>query len=283
MVPMNRVVIIYLLSLAAFFVLLGVFYFLRRHFKTKRRALWRRLPFPADWKKILLKNVSLYRRLPEPLRKELHGHINVFLREKSFEGCRGLKITDEVRVIIAAQACLLLLNKRPTYYPKLSAVLVYPHPYITKEHTPIDNQYLSEEIENLGESWEWGIVVLAWDQIKEDAQGEDEGNNLVIHEFAHQLDVEEHQWASGVPKLADASKYQKWSKVFKTEFEELRHEIDSEMETLIDEYGATDPAEFFAVASEIFFMRSSELKKEHSDLYEVLKDFYRLDPAKWGE
>jgi Mlc titration factor MtfA (ptsG expression regulator) len=239
-------------------------------------------PFPPEWESILNLNVVLYRHLPDPLKKELQGHIQVFLGEKIFEGCGGLKITDEIRVTIAAQACILLLNRKPTYYPTLYTILVYPGAYVAKKTTVVGMQHFEEMTVRAGESWTRGEVVLAWDEVRQEALDLAEGHNVVLHEFAHQLD-QENGSANGAPILEKGSSYKTWARVLSKEYEDLRWNALSGRKDIIDAYGATNPAEFFAVATETFFERPKQMKLTHPELYEELESYYKLDPLKWFE
>ncbi len=246
-----------------------------------RRLLGR--PFPAEWEKILNRNVALYRHLPNVLKKELKGHINVFLGEKNFEGCGGLEITDEIRVTIAAQACILLLNRvKPTYYPTLYSILVYPSAYVAKKVTVNGMQHTEEMTVRGGESWTRGEVVLAWDFVRKAAIDLSFGHNVVLHEFAHQLDQEDGR-ANGAPILGKSTSYKTWARVLSRDYEGLRQSALSARRDIMDAYGATNPAEFFAVATETFFERPKQMKLAHLELYEELKSYYGLDPLKWFE
>ena len=169
-------------------------------------------PLPEEWERILKQNVPLYSRLPDALRRQLQGLINIFLHEKRFEGCSGLEITDEIRVTVAAQACILLLNRKTDFYPRLSSILVYPGAYMAKEvwQTPAGFE-VEEESVRLGESWESGTVVLAWDNIKHGAWDWKDGHNVVLHEFAHRLD-QQNGTANGAPILAQRSRYVTWAR-----------------------------------------------------------------------
>jgi Mlc titration factor MtfA (ptsG expression regulator) len=240
-------------------------------------------PFPPEWEEILERNVALYRYLPDPLKKELHGHINVFLGEKNFEGCGGLKITDEIRVTIAAQACILLLNRaKPTYYPTLYSILVYPSAYVAKKVTVEGMQHTEEMSVRGGESWTRGEVVLAWDFVRKAAIDLTFGHNVVLHEFAHQLDQEDGR-ANGAPILGKSTSYKTWAHVLSHDYEGLRRDALSGRKDIMDAYGATNPAEFFAVATETFFEKPKQMKLAHPELYEELRSYYGLDPLKWFE
>ncbi|HEY9727834.1 MAG TPA: M90 family metallopeptidase [Chroococcales cyanobacterium] len=247
--------------------------------KLKRRWLARR-PFPSEWIVILERSVPLYQYLPVSLRKRLRGHIQVFLAEKTFKGCGGLLLTDEIKVTIAAIAALLLLNERGSYFSKLRLILVYPSAFIANQARSFGDYYLEEQQVKAGESWRTGIVVLSWENIKYDVKHWQDGRNVVLHEFAHQLDQEAGN-ASGVPILEKRSDYVTWGQVFRKEYEQLCRAVERGVETAIDEYGATEPAEFFAVATETFFEKPLQLQRKHPELYQELKRYYKLDPVEW--
>ncbi|WZP00624.1 zinc-dependent peptidase [Isosphaeraceae bacterium EP7] len=248
------------------------------YFRRRRRETLRARPFPADWEAILRKNVPLDARLDEADRAELRGHIQVFLAEKHFEGCGGLELTDEIKVTIAAQACLLLLHRETDYYRKLITVLVYPAAYQAKSVENLGGGMVLEggEEGRLGEAWAGGVVVLSWDDVRSGSADLRDGHNVVLHEFAHQLDQEDGV-ADGAPILEQRGQYVAWARVLGTEYEQLRN---SRGKSVLNRYGATKPAEFFAVATECFFEKPMQLKRKHPELYEELKEYYRQDPEK---
>lgn len=247
----------------------------------RRRRKLRETPFPAAWREILHRRVPYFRRLPPDLQIQLKRHIQVFLAEKSFVGCDGLEIDDEVRVTIAAQACLLILNRKTGYYPNLRQILVYPGAFIVERLRPEPSGVLQEHRQALsGESWTHGQVVLSWEDATQGAAIADDGRNVVIHEFAHQLD-QEKGFANGAPLLGRRERYSRWSQVLGTEFARLREQSFTQMPSLLSYYGATDPAEFFAVASEVFFEQPEQMFAEHPALYRELRDLYRVDPLAW--
>ena len=222
-----------------------------------------------------------FSRLPAALQLQLKGHIQVFVAEKPFVGCAGLVVTDDMRVTIAAQACLLILNRRTRYFPNLSQILVYPGAFIVDKVRTDGSGILQEQRQVLaGESWSQGQVVLSWTDVLEGAAVADDGRNVVIHEFAHQLD-QELGHANGAPILARRQHYQSWSRVLSVAFARLREQARLGEPSLLSHYGATDPAEFFAVASEVFFEQPQQLAMEHAALYAELHRFYRVDPLSW--
>ena len=235
---------------------------------------------PQAWQEILRRNLPPYASLSDEERRRLHGTTNVFLAEKRFEGCGGLVLSDEVRVTIAAQACMLLLNRPVAVYPKLRTVLVYPSTYVVGKRGLFgDEEPVSVR---LGESWQRGVVVLAWDSVKGGAANFDDGHNVALHEFAHQLDQEDGR-GDGAPLLDSPSAYQTWARVFSREYESLRGRIKRGRRTVMESYGATNPAEFFAVATETFFEKPKQLHAKHPALYEELRQYYRTDPLRWTD
>jgi hypothetical protein len=236
-------------------------------------------PFPSEWREILRRGVYLYRHAPVELRDAWHKRIQLFLVEKTFEGCGGLVVTEEMKLVIAAEACLLLLNKRLRAYPRLRSILVYPHAYWAEGMTQLGTQFVKEPSLRAGESWLGGAVVLAWDVVAREAVSQGVGN-VVLHEFAHQLDQEDGR-ADGAPLLASSSRYAAWARVFSAEYKHLVDDIARSRPHVLDAYGATNPAEFFAVATEAFFERPAALHRRDRELYEQLREYYQLDPVSW--
>jgi len=250
--------------------------------QARRRLRIRGEPFPAAWRGILRRRVPYYRRLPPDLQSQLRKHMQVFLAEKRFDGCAGQEITDEVRVTIAAQACLLLLNQPTHYFRKLREILVYPGAFVVERLRHEPSGVLQEQRRALsGESWTGGQVILSWEDVLEGAALDDDGRNVVIHEFAHQLD-QEKGYANGAPALAGRERCARWSEVMAQEFARLQQHAALGIPCLLSDYGATDPAEFFAVASEVFFEQPARMAAEHPALYAELAAFYRVDPAAFG-
>jgi hypothetical protein len=248
-------------------------------FKKRRRNRIAGQPFPRQWLEILENNLPLYNRLSIDDALELQRHILIFLNEKRFEGCGGLDITDEIKVIIAAQACILLLHRKTDYYPGLSSILVYPHAFIVRRVERLDAGVIADGPEVLsGESWRQGSVVLSWDDVKHGAADIRDGQNVVFHEFAHQLDSAGGK-GDNSEVLRNHSSYITWARVLQKDYEKLRQATQQNNPAFLNKYGAIDPAEFFAVATEFFFEKPAELKQIHPDLYNELKRFYHQDPA----
>ncbi len=225
------------------------------------------------------RNVPFYHNLTSEERDELHGHIQVFLHEKKFEGCGGLVITDEIRVTIAAQACILLLHRDTDYFPHTTSILVYPYHYFASTARRLPGGIVEERVQGrLGESWKRGPIVLSWDDVVNGAADPNDGHNVVFHEFAHALDSESGAM-NGAPDLAHSNMYTAWARIMSNEYNKLIMALATNHGHLIDAYGASSPAEFFAVVTEIFFEKPQQLKKLHPELYDQLRIFYKQDPA----
>lgn len=248
-------------------------------FRRWRRKRLAQQPLGKDRRVLIGRNVPAYLRLPEEGRRELEGLVQIFLDEKPFEGCGGLKITDEIRITIAAYACILLLGRDTDIYPKLRSILVYPSSYVAPLSRREPDGTVTEGLQaRSGESWSHGNVVLSWDDVLRCSSAEPTGRNVVLHEFAHQLDTESGS-AEGAPALPDVSLYAEWARVLGAEYQALIDAVETGKPTLLDKYGASSPAEFFAVATECFFEKPLELATLHPELHGQLKLFYRQDPG----
>lgn len=247
-----------------------------------RRNRLKHRPFSPLWNAIIETNLPIYLRFSPAERRRLQGHVQVFLAEKQFIGCGGLQVTEEMKLVIAAISCLLLLNERGKYFPRLRSILVYPSTYLVNETTSTGNYVVeARRVARLGESWTSDQVILSWEQVKRDTCNWRDGHNLVLHEFAHQLDQEDGR-AEGVPILQRNSDYPIWAEVMAEEYQHLCNDVERGVKTVIDSYGATNPAEFFAVATETFFEKPHQLLKKHPALYEQLQRYYQLDPVQWA-
>jgi MtfA peptidase len=247
--------------------------------KHRRRARVRARPFPPEWQAIIQRNVPMYGRLPEADRHELRARVQVFIAEKNFEGAGGLEMTDEVRVTIAAQACILLLRLDDDQnYPRLRSIVVYPSAYRVPRQARDGMIEREDHAVHLGESWTHGAVVLSWNSARRGAADPRDGKNVILHEFAHQLDQEDGA-ADGTPELERLALYAPWARVLSEHYLALRKAARTGRRTLLDTYGATNEAEFFAAASECFFERPVQLRTRHPELYQELSAYYGQDPA----
>lgn len=250
-------------------------------FKRWRRRRLGNREFPEAWLRIIEKNVPLYDRMPPEDKAELRRHILIFTGEKRFEGCRGLEITDEIKVTIAAQACILLLHRKTDYYPGLSTILVYPRAFVARRAEHLPGGVVSEWPQALrGESWHRGPVILSWDDIKHDTADINDGHNVIFHEFAHQIESYGGKRDSSAV-LKNRSSYIAWARALQKDYEKLRRAAARRQPTFLNQYGATNPAEFFAVVTEFFFEKPAELKEIHQELYDELKQFYHQDPVRY--
>ena len=248
-----------------------------------RWQLWRRErlrapPFPAAWRRILRRRVPAVARPPYDLQRRLKRHIQVFVAEKTFIGCQGQAISDEVRVTIAAQACLLLLgHAQADCFPRLTQILVYPDTFVTQREQALGNGLVqAQALAMSGESWSQGQVILSWADVVAGAADPADGRNVVLHEFAHQID-QDSGVADGRPWRPTPLLRQRWATVMDAAFEHLRQTPS----TVIDAYGATQPAEFFAVLTEAFFERPQALAAEVPAVYRELAALYGVDPRAW--
>lgn len=248
----------------------------------RRRNRLRSQPFPTSWLTILRQNVPYHERLTSAEQQELQGDIQVLVGEKNFEGCGGLEMNDEITVTIAAYACILLLHRQHDFYPRLQSILVYPdaYPAPAVRQGP-GNTFIEGHEVRLGESWRTGAVVLSWNHVHHRPSDLSGGRNVVLHEFAHQLD-QENGPVDGAPLLPKSSMYAAWARILGREYQKLSEDARADRPTVLDKYGATNPAEFFAVVTEHFFEQPGQLKQQHPQLYEELKLYYRQDPAGTG-
>ncbi len=248
--------------------------------KTRRRNRLRAQPFPASWLGIIRRNVPSYDRLTPAEQRNLQGTIQVLVAEKNFEGCGGLEMTDEIKITIAAYACILLLHLQHDYYPRLQSILVYPDAYpVPAVRRRVGNIVVEGTEMRAGESWQTGVVVISWNHVFHRPVDPGGTRNVALHEFAHQLDQEKGV-ADGTPVLPNTSMYRAWARILSREYKTLGEAVDADRPTLLDKYGATNPAEFFAVVTEYFFGHSQQLKERHPELYEELKLYYRQDPSR---
>lgn len=274
------------LGLGLIFLAWNALKFIKHH---RRKKLIQK-PLKPDWIEILQNNVGLYSILPDALRTELHGHIQLFLDEKEFIG-QEIQITDEIKLTIAGNACMLLLqdplqtgknqadnNRRFTDF---TSIIVYPDTYVAKQTMQeglVEHQEFSTRA---GESWVRGPIVLSWKDSLRGSSHPRNGHNVVLHEFAHKLD-EQNNIMDGLPVLKEKSQYAEWTSVFREEYEALKKRAKRGKNKVLDEYGTVSPPEFFAVATEPFFEKPKRMKKRLPNLYTQLKKFYRVDPATWN-
>lgn len=250
-----------------------IFGWLRR--RRRRRVL--AAPVSRHWRS-WLEELPFYATLDEDERTHLVAITRVLVAEKNWEGCSGLEMTEEIQVVIAAQAALLLLNLDHDHYADVESILVHPTSFESPYEWRDELGIVAEGVEQLGEAWYRGPVLLAWDSARHGTLDPLDGTNLVLHEFAHRLDFATG-WIDGTPPLDGRVSPDAWSRVMTTAYEQLCEDADAERETVLDPYGANNEAEFFAVAVETFFERAVETRAAHPELYDLLARYFRQDPA----
>jgi len=239
-----------------------------------------RADVPGAWRALIESRVPLTRTLTAEEWNRLLGLVSEFVREKNFEGIDGLAVTEEIKVIVAAQACLLLLHLDMGPFPRVKSIILYPGTFVPKVprldgHIGIEPEEESAPL--LGESLR-GVIVLSWDGVRQSLAGSEDGHNVVLHEFAHELDQEDG-YVDGIPLLEPPQSTRVWARVLRERFEELQQKTKEGEPDLLNAYGATNRAEFFAVATELFFERPVAMRERYPDLYRELQGFYRQDPA----
>lgn len=244
-----------------------------------KRWWMRGKPFPDSWQHILDEKVPYCQKLPESYQEILRQRMMVFIHEKLFEGCGGLKMTEQIKVIISAYACILILEETSDYYPDLQTILVYPDDYLAPVHEEDESGIITTGSEaRKGESWDTGSIVLSWRDIEENIYDEKNYQNLIFHEFAHQLD-QHYGLTAGINLEGEVTQKNEWNDILAASYKELRRKVKMKKSSVLDVYGVSEPAEFFAVATEAFFLNPCRLKKENSKLYRQLFDFYKIDPS----
>ncbi|WP_417736182.1 zinc-dependent peptidase [Rosistilla oblonga] len=246
----------------------------------RRRDRIRRQPMRIDWSQIIDRNVAYVHRLNRDERAKLESDALVFIAEKNWEGCQGLTMNDEIRVTIAAQISLLCLGFTDQFFDMVQSILVYPDVYTAKSHTSIGSGVLMEGVSHReGEAWYRGPVILSWADVLEDGDRDNDGNNLVLHEFAHQLDMLNGRVVDGTPPLETQAQFDRWQTLIEREYEQLVSDCQYGRSHVINSYGAEHISEFFAVATETFFERPLSFRARHPELYEIFSQYYRQNPA----
>ncbi len=261
-------------------LLVAAFLLYRWHSRRQKREQLLATPLTSEQRDVVARLVPLADRLPQPLRLKLEGKINLFLHQITFRGQNGIEVSEEMRLSIAAQACLLIVNS-PVWYDTLRNVLIYPSAFLT--HRDSHDGYVVHENRHatLGESWARGPVILSWDHALHGGLNSEDGHNVVIHEFAHQLDsLNGH--SNGIPILRKGQAYAGWEKAMLDAYQYHVERVERGGRTLIDPYGATNHEEFFAEAIVTFFERPRALRSEEPALYAQLVELLALDPAQWS-
>lgn len=232
-----------------------------------RRRRWARRPFPSQWLPHLQQHVPFYASLSADVRERFLRHLQAFVWEKHFIGAGGLEITDEIRIVVAATAVRLVLYLNLSYYDRLTEIVVYPSHF----RPPDANGVV------FGEAHSWGTVVLSWEAVLDGLSNAKDGHDTATHEFAHVLDRADGAF-DGTPELRSLAHYHPWADVMSEHYVKLR-EGRRRQRKVLRSYGATNEAEFFAVATEAFFEKPRQMRKRTPDLYAELTRFYGCDPA----
>lgn len=250
-------------------------------FVDRRRKKFTKAPFPSPWEEIMRRNVGHYCMLEDDERARLRALIQVFIAEKNWEGAGGLELTDEIRVTISAQACLLLLGLPHNYYRNVKSIIVYPSTVVPPQRKPgfFENAIAPVEPEQpiIGQAFHKGPVIIIWDAALSSGRRPDSGHNVIYHEFAHKLDMLDGA-ADGTPPLRARSEYGDWVQTCSREYLRLKNDTEKGKKTFLNAYGATNEAEFFAVATEQFFDQPRQMVEHAPELYHVLREYYRQDP-----
>lgn len=235
-------------------------------------------PFPKDWERMLVQNVAHFAVLNDEERSRLGAIVQVLVAEKNWEGCGGLAVTEEMKVTIAGQAGLLLLGIEHDYFPRVQSILVYPSVFIIPDGEWLD--VIDPANAAAGQAVYRGPVILAWDEALEEGRDPLTGDNVVIHEFTHQLDFEDGLF-NGTPVLPSATRSQRWATVMDTAFAKHHEKLERGRRTLLPAQAADSPGEFFASVTEKFFTRPDRLQQWYPEVFAELKAYFAVDPGRW--
>ena len=254
------------------------------YLRLQEKKLWRdsdTAPFPDEYLKILEEEIVPYKFLTDEEKAIFIRKIKYFLATKNITGVGELKVTDRMKLIVAAEACLLIIRVSPRVYPGLTNIFLMEDTYLLKDN-PV-NPYTGQPVDSpkLGEAWKRGPIVLSWKAIKNDLRSSTGTSHLIVHEFSHNLDQQDGHF-DGTPKLASDDCYQRWAQVMGKEFKRLRKRMGHARSSDIDFYGATNEAEFFAVLAEYYMTKPRRLQKLHPEIYENFDNFFKLNPLRWN-
>lgn len=245
----------------------------------QRRRL-RDTPFPPEWEETLGRNCRHFAHLPADEQERLRNAVKIIVGERTWVGVDELVVTDEMKVTIAAQAALLLLGVDDYYFDRVSSIVIHPRRFQSRSTNADLHSRFQQVTPVVGEAYQIGPVVLLWQEALAGARGHAHGSNLVLHEFAHHLDSLDGEMG-GMPPLPSQDAVSRWERVIERHYQQLVSDLRQGYFTLLDEYGATSKAEFFAVATECFYERPRAMHEEHPELFQLLSDFYRIDPTAW--
>lgn len=269
---MSLLTVYFVLSACALAALVFVLFF----YRSWRRAQVLANDFPKAWRKHLRHGVPLYRKLPKTLQRDLEQRVQLFIAEKTFYGCDGFNLTERVKITVAGHACLLIVARPFAHFDGVRSILIYPDLYQVEDQVREGDVIHPEHSIRAGEACSQGRVVLAWSACQQAIKHPKRGHNVILHEFAHQLDFRDGL-ADGAPPLQGEEALQ-WQRVMSRAYADLNQRLKHHKKPWLDPYGASEPAEFFAVLTEAFFQQPKSLHKHQPEVYSALANFYRLDP-----
>lgn len=250
--------------------------------KQRRRRKRQHQPFPPAWEEILSSRVWFDRVLEDYQRRRLRAWMQVFIPEKNWEGCGGQEMTEEIKIIVAAQAGVLMLGRDENYFDHVQSILVYPSAYRAPGEERANMIVTEGGSPRMGEAWWRGPVILSWKHARQGGMLRSPGDNLVLHEFAHQLDMLNGSLIDGTPPMESQAQLDRWVEVMTPAYEKLVRDCRSRHgHPVLSCYGATNVAEFFAVATESFFTDAVDFRIHLPDVYAAMSEFYGQDPAEW--
>lgn len=255
-------------------------------FTSRRRRRLLQQPLSSAEQTAIEQGVAAYGALADEQKTKLRDIARVLAAEKHWEGCGGLRLNDSMKLVIAAQAALLLLGQdvdpiKDDLYPHSSSILVYPDKFVSAAGKQVGpGGVVTEGSTNLGEAWYNGPVILSWADARAGARNDTPGRNVVIHEFAHKLDMLDGS-VNGTPPLDSAEQNEQWKLIMTGEFNRLARSARLGVPHALNTYGLHSPGEFFAVSTEAFFTNAKAVRDLHPELYELLRGYYKQDPAGW--
>ncbi len=251
-------------------------------FKNRRRQRVIRAPAPDFWGELVDRHLWQFAGLTANEQTQLRETAAVIVAEKNWEGCDGFIVTESVKWITAAQIALTTLGLDRQFFDRVLSILLYPDAYQAKsQESPGSGMVIEGEETLLGQAWYRGPVILTWPDVLAAGRGPNRGQHLVAHEFAHQLDMLNGRSADGIPPMKSNQQAERWIEIVERDYTRLCHDCQHGPRPLLDCYGATNKAEFFAVASEAFFQKPAALAARHAELFDAMSEYYGQDPRRW--
>lgn len=245
-------------------------------FRRWSRAGVKRQEFSDNQRQVLDYQVPRWQSLPETRRSQYQAIVQVMLSEQSFEGCDGLEVSDEMRLTVCGNAALMLLGVNDYYFDGVTSILLYPQSFRRRRQ----GRYSMEEVQNAGEAWQYGPIILSWADCDVHSPLRKHGRNVIVHEFAHHLDGIDGEMGGSV-QMPNKTLQDEWDQTVQAELHQLQMAVAHHHSTFLDPYGAESQAEFFAVLSEAFFEEPAELKVQHPKLFELTAHYYQINPVDW--